>query len=355
MSNQYRVGIVGVGAISEMHARALADLDNVDLVAASCRTEDKGTKFSQQYGCKWYADYNELLDEAKPDVVTICTPSGAHLEPTVAAAKRGVHVLCEKPIEVNLERAEQMIQAAEAAGIRLGGIFPQRFNPVVRAVYEAASAGRFGTLAVAVAYVPWWRDDDYYSPSRWQGTLALDGGGALINQSIHTIDAIQWISAAAGSGPVRSVYGLTAKRGHQPDLIEVEDMAVACLQFDNGALGNVVASTAMWPGTAARIHISGRDGTVEIHDQQLVTWSFRDEKPEDEEIRQLFQSGVAEGGASDPMAIDYSNHTRNIADFLSSLNSDHPLSIDGREACRALATIRAIYESVKRGQAIQLD
>ncbi len=356
MSTRYRVGIIGVGAISEMHARALGDLDNAKLVAASCRTEEKGTTFAKQYGCKWYANYEDLYDEVKPDVVTICTPSGAHLEPTVAAAQRGIHVLCEKPLEINLERAEQMIQAAEAAGIKLGGIFPQRFNPVVRMVFDVARAGRFGHLVVAVAYVPWWRDDDYYAPSRWQGTLAMDGGGALINQSIHSIDAIQWIAAAAGAGPVRSVFGLASKLGHPSDLIEVEDMAVACLQFEKGALGNIVASTAMWPGNAARIHISGRDGTVEVHDQRLVTWSFREETPEDEQIRQQFGSGLAEGGASDPMAIDYSNHTRNIADFLRSVDSDdHPLSIDGREACRALATIRGIYESVERRQAIQLD
>lgn len=296
MTNPYRVGIVGVGAISEMHAKALGDLENVELVAASCRTVAKGTKFAEEYKCKWYADYNQLLDDAKPDLITICTPSGAHLEPTLAAAKRGVHVLCEKPIETTLERAAQMIKAAEAASIKLGGIFPQRFNPVVKAVYEAARFGRFGSLAVAIAYVPWWRDDDYYSPNRWQGTLALDGGGALINQSIHTIDAIQWIATAAGAGNVRKIYGLAAKRGHDPELIEVEDTAVACLQFEHGVLGNIVASTAMWPGTAARIHISGRDGTAEIHDQQLVTWSFRDERPEDEGIRQQHGSGIAEGG-----------------------------------------------------------
>ena len=129
---------------------------------------------------------------------------------------------------------------------------------------------------------------------------------------------------------------------------------MACLQFEHGVLGNIVASTAMWPGTAARIHISGRDGTAEIHDQQLVTWSFRDERPEDEGIRQQHGSGIAEGGASDPMAIDYSNHTRNIADFLKALDSDTPLLIDGHEACRALAIVRGIYESVSRDQVIQL-
>jgi len=354
MSKTYRIGIVGVGAIAEMHARAIGDLPNAELVAASCRTREKGERFASEYGGKWFADFSQLIGEARPDVVSICTPSGAHLEPTVAAAERGIHVLCEKPLEINLERAEQMIQAAERGKIRLGGIFPQRFNPVVRTLYDAAAAGRFGPLAAAVAYVPWWRDDDYYSPSRWQGTIAMDGGGALINQSIHTIDAIQWIAAAAGAGPVTKVFGWTAQRGHPPEMIEVEDTAVAALQFADGTLGSVVASTAMWPGTSARIHVSGRDGTAEVHDQQLVNWQFRDEQPADEQIRQRHAGGVTDGGANDPMAIDYSNHTRNIDSFLSSLDTGKPLAIDGPEACRALAIIRGIYDAMQAGQPVDI-
>ena len=199
----HRIAIIGVGSIANMHAKAIGDLDNAELIAGSCRTESKGRAFAENYGCRWYNQYERMLDEEKPNLVTIATPSGAHLEPTLACADRRIHVLCEKPLEITTARMDQMIEYARAAGIVFGGIFPQRFNPVVQAVYDAAARGRFGQLAVVNAAVPWWRDDAYYAPGRWQGTRRLDGGGALMNQSIHAVDMLQWIAAAAigGVGP----------------------------------------------------------------------------------------------------------------------------------------------------------
>ena len=349
-----RIGIVGIGAIARLHALAIADIDGAQLVGGCCRTAEKGQRFMDEFGGRWYPTAEALMDAEQPEVITICTPSGAHLEPAVAAAARGIHVLCEKPLEINLQRARQLIQATQEGGVLLGGIFPQRFNPVVATVHQAAQAGRFGQLAMAVAYVPWWRDDAYYGGGRWQGTQALDGGGALINQSIHAIDAIQWIAAAAGAGPVVEVFGYTAQRGHDPQLIEVEDTAVASLRFEQGALGAIVASTAMWPGDAQRIHLSGRDGTAEVHEQSLMTWRFREESSEDEAIRQRFAAQKGAGGASDPMAIDYSNHTRNIEDFLAAIRAGKASSVDGSEATKALGIIRGIYESVETGRPVSL-
>ncbi|MEM1063115.1 MAG: Gfo/Idh/MocA family oxidoreductase [Planctomycetota bacterium] len=350
MSRTHRVGIVGVGAIADFHARAIADLDNAEVVAACCRTEAKGRAFCDRHGGDWYPSPERLLDEAGVDVITICTPSGVHLEPAVAALDRGVHVLCEKPLEIDLARAGEIIAAAGRSTARLGGIFPQRFNPVVRAAHEAASAGRLGQVAAAVAYVPWWRDDEYYGPSRWQGTLRYDGGGALMNQSIHAVDAILWLADAAGAGRPVEVTGLTAKRGHAADLIEVEDVAVATVRFSGGAVGVVLASTAMWPGTAMRCHIAGRDGTIEVHEKQVVTWRFRDEGPDDEEFRKVHGPGDGHGGAADPLAIDYSNHTRNIADFLAAIDSGEPSGVEADQAWQAVALIRAIYESAESGE-----
>ena len=223
MGKTYRAAIIGVGAIADIHALAMGELENLELVAGSCRTEAKGQAFADRFGCRWYRDYEELLDEARPDFVTIATPSGFHLEPLEACARRGIHVLCEKPLEISVRRVDRMIQVARESGIRLGGIFPQRFNPVLRVVHGAAAQGRFGDLAVVNAYVPWWRDDAYYAPDRWQGTLALDGGGAMMNQSIHGVDAAQWLASAAipdlppGGNPVREIFAFTAKRGHDPE------------------------------------------------------------------------------------------------------------------------------------------
>ena len=356
MSRPHRIAIIGVGAIAGMHARAIGDLDGVELVAGSCRTEAKGQAFASEYGCKWYGDYESMLDEVKPDVVTIATPSGAHLVPTKACAARGIHVLCEKPLEISTGRVDQMIAVADDADIVLGGIFPQRFNAVVCTIRDAAAAGRFGTLAAVNSYVPWWRDDAYYSPDRWQGTMALDGGGALMNQSIHGVDAVQWIASASDrdlpsdQNPVDEVFAYTAKRGHDADLIEVEDTAVCILRFRNGALGQILGATSMFPGSLKRIQIAGREGTAEVLEDELVTWQFSDEKDDDNAIRERFGAKTQTGGgAADPMAIDYSHHTRNIEAFLDAIDNNKPFMLSGREARKAIAIIEAMYESARTG------
>ncbi len=354
MSKTHRIGVVGIGAIGGMHARAIHDIRGAELVACCFGSAEQGAKYTGKYGGQWFENIEQLLDADLCDVVTVCTPSGAHLEPTVAALGRNIHVLCEKPLEVDLTRARQMIDAEAASTATLGGIFPQRFNPVVVAAHEAAAAGRLGTLAVANAYVPWWRDDSYYGPNRWQGTKKLDGGGALINQSIHAIDTMLWLAAAAGAGRAVEVFGYSAMLCHNPEHIEVEDSAAATIRFENGAVGVVLGSTAMWPGGAMRFHVGGRDGTIEIHEQELITWSFRDEKPEDADTLKRFGDKAGAGGAADPMAIDYSNHTRNIEDFLAAIDEGRPSSIDGGEAWKALAVIRAIYDSAESGKPVQV-
>jgi len=359
MPKPHRIAIIGIGAIAGMHARAIADIPNTKLVSASCRTEEKGRKFSDQFNCRWFADYETMLDQEKPDVVTICTPSGAHLDPTLACAKRGIHVLCEKPLEISTARVDQMIGACRSAGVMLGGIFPQRFSPVVAAVQQAAAQGRFGDLAIASSYVPWWREDAYYAPARWQGKLKWDGGGAMMNQSIHGVDAVQWIVGSAmkdlapEANPVAEVFAFTGKRGHDPNLIEVEDTAVAVLKFRNGALGQLLGATSMWPGTLKRMQIGGRDGTAEILEDELVTYRFRSENPEDEVTRQRFAAKTKTGGgASDPMAIDYTGHTRNILSFLDAIDSGSSPSVDGTQARKAVAIIEAVYESARTGRAV---
>ena len=255
-----RAAIIGIGAIAQVHARALGGIDGVTLVAASCRSAEKGQAFAQAFNCSWYDDTAKMLRREKPDFVTIATPSGAHLDAVGAAARRGVHVICEKPLEISLKRIDRMIAVAQKAGITLGAIFPQRFNPLVQVVHEAAQLGRFGALAVAVSCVPWWRDDAYYGPGRWQGTLALDGGGALMNQSIHTIDALIYLA-----GPVKAVQASMACLAHER--IEVEDIAVAIVEFDDGRRSIAVAEdpdlARAWAeqdavGSAVRVSAPGR-------------------------------------------------------------------------------------------------
>ena len=352
-----RAAIIGIGAIAGMHARALRDIPGVELVAACCRTEEKGRAFAAEFGCRWHGDAARMLRREKPDFVTVATPSGAHLPAVLAAARQGVHVICEKPLEISLKRIDRMIAACDKAGVTLGAIFPQRFNPVVRTVHDAAAAGRFGALAVAASYVPWWRDDAYYGPGRWQGTKALDGGGALMNQSIHGVDALQWIvgatmpDLAAGENPVESVVALTAVRSHDPARLEVEDTCVAILRFRNGALGQLLAATSLFPGQMRRFLFGGRAGTAEILEEQIVAWQFREPAAEDDAIRTRHgaASGTS-GGAADPMAINYACHTRNFEEFLAAIRAGRRPPLDGFEGRKAVAIIEACYKSARTGR-----
>jgi predicted dehydrogenase len=352
VNNHYTVGIVGAGDVAALHARALADLDAATLVAAARRSEAPGRAFADTHDCAWYPDAASLLDEAAPDVVTIATPSGAHLAPTVAAAERGVHVLCEKPLEITTDRIDRMVEAADAHDGKLGGIFQRRYSGVLRAVRDAVADGRFGTLAVASAAVPWWRDDNYYEGT-WKGTAALDGGGALMNQSIHAVDALAWLvrtslGLEAGANPVATVHAHTDVRGHDPNHVEVEDTAVATLRFRDGTLGTLLGATSLYPGTRRRLRIAGREGTAEVHGDELVCWRLREERPEDEALRARHgNSGDAEG-AADPMAIDYEKHRRNIEAFLRWVDHDAPFALPAAEARTAVEIIEALYASARR-------
>ena len=356
-----RVAIIGIGAIAEIHARALADIPSVELVSACCRTEEKGLCFAEQHACSWYPDPARMIRREKPDVVTVATPSGAHLDVALKAIRKGVHVLCEKPLEITTRRIDRMIKAANKAGVSLGAIFPQRFNPVLQAVYTASAAGRFGDLAVASSAVPWWRDDAYYGDGRWQGTLALDGGGALMNQSIHGVDALQWIAGASmpeippTANPIESVAAFTALKSHSPECVEVEDTCLAVLKLKNGGLGQLLATTSLFPGQLRRFIFGGRGGTAEIEEEQIVNWQFQHSHSDDDTIRSRFggASGTS-GGAADPMAINYSCHTRNFSEFFNAVSAGIKPKLDGHEGRKAVAIIEACYKSASTGKVIKL-
>lgn len=359
--NTHRIVIIGIGAVAQAIAHAIAQLPNATLVAGACRTRAKGEAFAREFACRWYPDTDEMLDRERPDVAVVATPSGTHLEHVAACARRGIHVLCEKPLEITTARIRAMIDAAEQGGIVLGGIFPQRFKPVSGVLHDAAAAGRFGPLAVVSAAVPWWRDDAYYGPGRWQGTAALDGGGALMNQAIHSVDLVQWLAAATmpdlppDANPVEEVVALTARRSHDPNHIEVEDTAVALLRFRNGALGQLLAATSTYPGSLRRMLIGGRDGTAELYEDQLLRFHFRDARPEDDATRAAHAGQTRHaGGAGSPMAFDYANHQRNLAAFLDALDAGRPPALSARESAKAVAIIEACYASARTARPVRL-
>ena len=356
-----KIAIIGIGAIAQRHAQAIADIDGARLVAACCRSERNGQDFAANFDCRWYGDYAAMLDREKPDIATICTPSGAHLEPAIACAERGIHILCEKPLEISTERSRKMIDAADRAGVMLGGIFPLRFSPAAEKIHQAAKQGRFGTLSAVTNQVPWWRDDAYYGPTRWQGTAALDGGGALMNQAIHGVDMLQWIAGAAmpelpgNENPVAEVFAWTAMRAHDDQFIEVEDTAVAVLRLRNGALGQILAATSMYPGSPRQFQVAGRDGTAEILGDELTTYQFRTESRRDNQSQTVCTpSEIPRGGESNPMNIGHALHARNISNFIDAIDGGQTNPINGEEATKSIAIIEAIYESAKTGMPVSV-
>jgi predicted dehydrogenase len=267
------------------------------------------------------------------------------MEPSIAAAKAGKHVICEKPLEITLKRIDAMIAAHEKGGTRLGGVFPYRFNDLMVPLREAIQTGRFGTITYASVYVPWWRTDAYYKDS-WHGTQKLDGGGALMNQSIHMVDMLCDLMP-----PIESVQAYTATLGHT---METEDTAVAALRYKTGALGLIYGTTESFPGQFRRFEITGTKGTVINVENSITVWQFADERPEDEKVRQSFMKIQGGGGVADPAAITHENHTRNFKAFLEALEKGEDFWISGPEARKAVEVILAIYRSAKEKKLVKL-
>lgn len=341
-------GIVGVGMIANFHARALKDAQGAHLVGCTSRRVEPTQAFADKHECRAFESLEAMLADPEIDAITICSPSGAHLDPALAAAAAGKHIVVEKPLEVTTERCDQIIEACDRAGVRLGAVFQSRFHESSRLMKKAVEAGRFGKITLGDAYVKWFRSQEYYDSGAWRGTWNLDGGGALMNQAIHSVDLLLWLM-----GPVVEISALTDTLTHER--IEVEDVAVANLRFACGALGVIEATTTAYPGSLKRIEISGSHGTAILEEEDIKTWQFAEETPEDEQIRQSM-SGRTEtgGGAADPAAIGHHGHTALFEEFVAAVSENRPTLLDGREGRRSVEVIRAIYESASTGQRVRL-
>lgn len=343
MEHTIGFAIVGTGSIADFHAKGIADVEGAKLVGVYSRTAEKAQAFAAKENTRAAASLDELLSSDEVDVVCITTPSGAHLDIALSAFKHGKHVLCEKPLEITTERVDQMVRAANEAGCILGGIFQSRFGPGAQQVKKAIEAGRFGQLTLCSAFVKWWRDDAYYRDGGWRGTWKLDGGGALMNQSIHAVDMLQWLVGMPTE--VAGASGALAR-----DFIEAEDTAAAVLKFANGAFGVIEGATSCYPGFTKRVEISGSKGSAVLEDDSITTWSFAEELPEDEQIREQFKASTLKGGSSDPRAISTEGHRRQIENMANAVRSKSAPQIPGEEGRNAVAIIEAIYKSSKSGK-----
>lgn len=344
----YGFGIVGTGLIADFHAKAVETMEEGKLVACYSRSQGRADKFAAKHNCKGYSDFDKFLRDPELDIVTVCTPSGAHLEPALKIAEAGKHAIVEKPLEITLERCDRMIEAFKKRNLLLAGIFQSRFFDASRVLKDAVEKGKFGKLVLGDAYVKWFRSQEYYDGASWKGTKALDGGGALMNQSIHAIDLLLWYM-----GDVDSVQAYKGILGHQR--MEVEDTAVAAILFKNGAMGVIEGSTAVYPGFLKRIEISGTEGSAILEEDHFNAWSFKGETEEDLKIRERFSvKNETGGGVSDPGAIDFSGHLRQFENFIRALNGKEKLMVDGEEARRSVEVILAIYESAEKGSLVKL-
>jgi UDP-N-acetyl-2-amino-2-deoxyglucuronate dehydrogenase len=330
------VGLIGGGNISGTHARAVAAIPDVKISAVYGANYEKATRLGQEFGGQAYHQLHAFLAHRPMQMVIIGSPSGLHAEQGIAAARQGLHVLVEKPIDITAQRADALIAECAKARVKLGVIFQDRFKSDIRRLKQLMDDGALGRLLLADARVKWYRPPEYYSGSRWRGTWALDGGGALMNQGVHTVDLLLWLL-----GDVVRLRARTATLLHR---IETEDTALALLEFSNGAAGILEATTAAYPGYPRRIEITGTEGTIVLENDRIIV---ADLKGQFRDIVNDNQNDRADQNpsASSPVVPDFRGHQHAIEDFIHAIQHDCTPACDGREGRRSVALIESIYRA----------
>lgn len=342
----WNFGVVGAGVIAGFHAAAINEIQNAKLLGFFDHIPERAKNLAEKYSSKVYKNYDQMLCDPEIDIITIATPTGAHAEPAIAAAKAGKNVICEKPLEVTLEKIDSIIEAHKKAGTLLGCIFQNRFTDAMKPLRDAIEDGRFGRITYTGVYVPWWRSDEYYKDS-WHGTWKLDGGGALMNQSIHMIDMLCDLMP-----PVESIQAFTGTLTHK---IETEDTAAAVLRFTNNALGIIYGTTSSYPGQFKRFEITGTKGTAIYTEEIFTVWQFADEQQQDQKIRERFGTVKNIGAVADHTDISHENHKRNFIAYLKALESGSKFQLSGEEGRKAVELILAIYQSAREQKLIKLS
>lgn len=336
-------GIIGTGAISAQHAAALRETIGARLVAVADTVAERARSFGEAQDVDWTSDVDELIGRKDIQVINICTPSGTHPELALKAIHAGKHVIVEKPMALTLEKADEIIEAADKANVKVAVISQRRFEIPIRRLKHAIEEGLLGKVVLGNAHVKYYRSQEYYSASGWRGTWAMDGGGALMNQSIHTIDLLLWLL-----GPVTEVTAYAGTLAHD---IEVEDTAVAIVKFENGSLGEIEGTTSAYPGLYSRLEFMGDKGSVVMQDSDVVFWKLTEQvKLFPEEL-----TGPRVGsGAAEPGGISSAGHRAQFEDMVAAIREDRSPLIDAREARKPIELILAIYESARTGKAVKL-
>jgi len=348
-----RVGIIGCGKVSHLHARALADLPEAALVAAFSRSQGKADSFARAYGAAGYSDPQRMIEEARPLAVIVCTPHPFHADAALPFLRAGIHTLVEKPLASSLADCDRMIAAARAFGCRLSTISQRRWYAPVLRLRRAIDEGKIGVPALGNVAMLGWRDQAYYRSDPWRGSWRTEGGGVLVNQAPHQLDLLLWLMGR----PVE-LFGWWDNLNHP--YVEVEDTAVALLRFENGALGNIVVSNSQKPGIYAKVHVHGRNGAsvgvqtdggamfVAGMSQVLEPpvndlWTVPGEEHLLEEWRRQDEQFFA---TIDP-TVYY--HRLQIQEFLEAVAEGREPPVSGEEGRRTVELFTAIYRSQRDG------
>ena len=336
------IGIVGAGNIAALHARVIKDLPQAELIGIYDVKKSAAEAMAANFGCQAFSDYSEFLSVSEMDAVTIATPSGLHGTMAIPAAKAGKHVFCEKPLDITLEKADDIIKACEKNNVILSPVFQGRFARPVQLVKEAMRTGRFGRMVLASGQMRWYREAAYYSGSNWRGTWKMDGGGALMNQAIHMVDMLLYINGAPDE-----VFAFSGTLTHS---IEVEDNLCAAIKYRNGSFGTIEVSTSCAPGFHRRVEFSGSGGTVAFEEDKITIWEFTTPQEGDDQIvASQVESRLGSGGRN-PMGIADMGHRLQMEDFCNAILENREPQLGGSEGRRAVELICGIYESARTGK-----
>jgi UDP-N-acetyl-2-amino-2-deoxyglucuronate dehydrogenase len=341
-------GIIGCGVIAPTHREGIAACEGAELVAVCDVDGEKGVQFAEESGgVRFHKDYEKLVADPEVDVVCVCTPSGLHAEGVIAAAQAGKHAFCEKPLEIDRDRMTAMIKACRDAKVKLGCVFQSRTSPDMIKVRQAVGRGILGTKTLGDVFLKDYRSAAYYRSAGWRGTWALDGGGALMNQGVHGVDLLVWLM----NDDVKSVF---ARAEHKVRDIEVEDTAVANLQWKSGAFGTVIGTTSCNPGESRRVELHGQSGTICVSGSQIARWAVTDQENGRAEDIEPPQEIEAEGAVADPAALSAKGHTWLVDDIVKAVNEDRDPYVIGESARKAVDLILAIYESAREGKEVNV-
>lgn len=340
--NRLGFGIVGCGVISNWHAKAIGEIEGIRLIGVTDVYKDSRDKFALNYGVHSFDSTDEMFANNEIDVVCICTPSGLHAPLALQAAEAGKHIILEKPMALNLKETDEIIAACKKNNVKLTVISQLRFTDAVTRLKEAVDQGLLGKLIMGDIYMKYNRSQEYYDKSGWRGTWKMDGGGALMNQGIHGIDLLQYIM-----GPVKSVFAHTRTLVRD---IEVEDSAIAILEFQNGALGTIQGTTSIYPGSPRVLEINGDKGTIALEEDSIIKWIIEgQEMPEG-----IVMGNSTYNSSSNSSDFSTGGHTFQIRDMAQAIWEDRKPLVDQYEGKKPIEIIMAIYESSRTGKLVIL-